>query len=146
MRAFNAHDFDKQYSFNANDVSLHIPDPKTGMLHGKEGIRRLYLALFETCDEYVVPMVLMNDAHKVFLVMESYFVYKEKLEGVFEYQLEKGDISRFAFGPTTRIENGKMQSIVCNLFQSWFLGKDDIRALARESGSRAERDLKVFNY
>jgi hypothetical protein len=146
MRAFNAHDFEKQYSFYADDVTLHIPDPKTGMLHGKEGIRGHYLPLFDVCDEYVVPMVVMNDGHKILLIMESYFVYKKQLEGVFGYPVEEGDIIKIRVWAYYEIENGKMQRIVCNLFQSWFLGKGDIRELVRESESRAEPDLRIFGY
>ncbi|CAI7577348.1 unnamed protein product [Penicillium manginii] len=139
MRAFNAHDFEKQYSFYAEDVTLHIPDPKTGMLYGKDGIRGHYLPLFDVCDEYVVPMVVMNDSHKVLLIMESYFVYNSKLEGVFGYAVEEGDIIKIRVWAYYEIENGKMQRI-------WFLGKGDIQELIRESESRAEPDLKIFNY
>ncbi|KAJ5359095.1 uncharacterized protein N7496_011508 [Penicillium cataractarum] len=146
MRAFNAHDFETQYNFYADDVTLHIPDPKTGMLRGKDGIRGHYMPLFDVCDEYVVPMVVMNDAHKIFFIMESYFVYKTAREGVFGYPVEAGDIIKIRVWAYYEVENGKMQRIVCNLFQSWFLGKVDIRELIRESESRAEPDLRIFNY
>ena len=146
MRAFNAHDFEKQYSYYHEDVTLHIPDPKSGMLHGKEGIRGHFMPLFDVCDEYVVPMIVMNDAHKVLLIMESYFVYKEDMEGVFGYQVQKGDIIKIRVWGYFVVEEKRFKSIVCNLFQKELLGKVDVREFIRESESRAEADLKLFNY
>lgn len=76
--AFNVHDFDEQYSFYHDDVTLDIPDPQTDILRGKESIRGHFMPLFAEVDKIIVPMILPIDGHNIFLVMESYFRYRGK--------------------------------------------------------------------
>ena len=73
-------------------------------------------------------------------------MYNQSLEGVFGYAVESGDVVKIRVWAYYEVEEGKMRRIVCNLFQSWALGKVDVRELIRESESRAEPDLRLFNY
>jgi len=144
IRAFNAHDYDKQYSYYADDVTLDIPDPQTGMLRGKEGIKAHYLPLFDVCEEIVVPMVVAIEGKHVFYIMESYFKYTKKMEkGVFGYPVEVGDIIKIRVWAHYQVEDGLMKEIVCNLFKAEHLGQGDLKALVDESQSRAQADLVI---
>lgn len=73
MSMFNVHDFDEQYSFYNDDVTLGIPDPQTGILRGKESIRGHFMPLFTGVDELIVPMILAIGGRNVLLAMESFF-------------------------------------------------------------------------
>lgn len=129
MRAFNAHDFEKRYSYFHDDVKLHIPDPKTGMLHGKEGIRGHFMPLFDVCDEYVVPMIIMNDAHKVLLIMAPYIVYNEDMECVFEYQVQKGDIIKIWVWGYFVVEEKRFRALFVICFRRSCWGREMLRSL-----------------
>ncbi|KAJ5380058.1 uncharacterized protein N7496_002486 [Penicillium cataractarum] len=144
VKSFNAKDFDKQYSFYHDDITLDIPDPQTGILRGKAGIRNHYLPLFDVADEYIVPMVIMVDGERVFYIMESSFRYNKRLDegGVFGFKVDDGDVIKIRVWAYYEIREGKFQSIVCNLFQKWFLGKVDMKEAIRESQSRATEGLR----
>lgn len=144
VQAFNSKDFDKQYSFYRDDITLDIPDPQTGLLCGKTGIRNHYLPLFEVAEEYIVPMVIMVDGERVFYIMESYFLYKKKLDegGVFGFKVDVGDLIKIRVWAYYELRGGKFQSIVCNLHKKWFLGKVDMKEAICESQSRAAEDLR----
>ncbi|KAL1897612.1 hypothetical protein Sste5346_003918 [Sporothrix stenoceras] len=142
MRAFNAHDFDKQYSYYTDDVILDIPDPQTGTLRGKDGIKAHYMPLFGVCEEIVVPMVLAIEGKHIFYIMESYFKYTKKMEkGVFGYPVDVGDVVKIRVWAHYQVENGLMKEIVCNLFKSEFLPQGNLKELVLESQSRAQPDL-----
>ncbi|KAI1842672.1 hypothetical protein JX265_002723 [Neoarthrinium moseri] len=145
VRAFNAHDFDKQYSYYDDDVILDLPDPQTGKLRGKKGIMAHYAPLFEVAEEVLVPMHLAVDGDNIFYVMESYFCYNKKLDhGVFGYPVEPGDIIKIRVWAHYQIKNKKMYYITCNLFQKWFLGKVSLKEAVAESRTRADDEFKSF--
>ncbi|KAL1897603.1 hypothetical protein Sste5346_003909 [Sporothrix stenoceras] len=112
--AFNAHDFDKYYSFYYDDVTLDIPDPQTGMLYGKESIRRHYLPLFEEADEVIVPMVVAVEGYNIFYIMELYFRYRvQNDKGVFVYSVTPGDIVKIRVWAHYVVENVIPALIFC---------------------------------
>lgn len=145
VRAFNAHDFDKQYSFYHDGVTLDIPDPQTGMLRGKEGIKGHYMPLFQEADEVIVPMVVAVDGHNIFYIMESYFRYRvHKDKGVFAYPVTPGDVVKIRVWAHYVVVDGRMKAIVCNLFKAYFLGKVDMAEHIAESRSRADAELRTI--
>ncbi|KAJ4228265.1 hypothetical protein NW757_014143 [Fusarium falciforme] len=143
VQAFNSHDFKRQYAFYHDDVILDIPDPQPGLLHGKEGIRKHYLHLFSEADEVIVPMVVAVDGNNIFYIMESYFRYRvKKDEGVFAYPVEPGDVVKIRVWAHYIVSEGKMKTIVCNLFKAHLLGKANLAEAIAESRSRADPELQ----
>jgi hypothetical protein len=150
VKAFNAKGFDKRYAFYHDDIMLDIPDPQTGLLRGKAGIRDHYLPLFDVADEYIVPMVIMVDNNQVFYIMESYSRYKQKLDkgGVLGFKVDTGDVIKIRVWAYYEIRDGKFQSIVCNLWKKWFLGQVDMEEAIRDSQNRAAevlRDVHIYD-
>ena len=147
IKAFNDRDYEKQYSYYHDDVTLDIPDPQTGILYGKEGIKGHYLPLFNVAEEVLVPMVIMVDGDKIFYLMESYFLYRQKVDkAVFGYRVQPGDIIKIESWAYYQLVDGKMKKIVCNVRKNQCLGKVDLKEYLRESESRAETDLRIINY
>ncbi len=147
IRAFNEKDYDKQHAFYHESVELVIPDPKVGTLKGSSGIMQHYASVHALADETVIPMVVMAERDKLFLLMEAYFKYKRDTDqAVHEHNVRQGDVLKVTVWALYGMEGKKMKHITCNLFKDELLGQVDIKACVRDSESRAEPDLRLYNY
>ncbi|KAH8773738.1 hypothetical protein F5883DRAFT_615265 [Diaporthe sp. PMI_573] len=148
IRAFNDTDYDKQHSFYADDVKLVIPDPAIGTLEGKAGIRKHYQPIHAAAKEKVIPLIVMSDRGRVFLKMDAYFLYEKEVEkAVHDYHVYPGDVVKISNCAIYDLdEEGKMKTIHCYLFQQELLGKVDLKGCIRDSESRADPDLRLYNY
>lgn len=82
-----------------------------------------------------------------FFIMESYFQYKIKMgSAVFSHPVEVGDVIKLQVWAYFHLVDGKMKDIYLNLKSDQLLGQVDLREWMRESESRAEPDLRLFNY
>ncbi|KAH8742628.1 hypothetical protein F5883DRAFT_656523 [Diaporthe sp. PMI_573] len=120
IRAFNDTDYDKQHSFYSEDVKLVIPDPAIGTLEGKAGIQKHHQSIYAAAKEKVIPLIV--------------HVYP-------------GDVIKISNCAIYDLDSeGKMKTIHCYLFQQELLGKVDLKECIRDSESRADADLRLYNY
>ncbi|KAI1867466.1 hypothetical protein JX265_007268 [Neoarthrinium moseri] len=148
IRAFNEPDYDKQHGFYCDDIELVIPDPQIGTLKGKEGILNHYRPIHKAAVEKVIPISVKSEPGKFFLSMESYFRYKVKTVAVHDFQVEEGDVIKITCSADYDIDNeGRMTRITCQLAKAELLeGKPDLQLRIRDSESRAEPSLRLYNY
>lgn len=144
LKAFNTRDYKFQHSFYAQNVTLTLPDPAVPPLKGPSAIAQHYDGVHSLTKETVVPMTVMNDGDKVFLVMEVYFKYlKDTDEGVHSQKVKKDDVFKVQVWALYDIdEEGKMLTIRCNLWEEKLFGQVDVEPLIAESRSRAQEDLR----
>ena len=148
IRAFNKKDYPAQHAFYHDDVELILPDPAIGTLKGSSGIKTHYKPIHENADETVIPIIMMVDRGRLFLQMETYFVYKNEVQrAVHDYHVYPGDVIKITSCAIYDLdEQGKMKRIVCHLFNQELLGKVDVKEKIRDSESRADADLRLYNY
>ncbi|KAF5012542.1 hypothetical protein FDECE_1409 [Fusarium decemcellulare] len=148
MRAFNAADYPAQHAYYADDVELVLPDSAIPTLKGSSAIVDHYKPIHASADETVVPIIVLSDRGRLFLQMESYFHYKVEIKkAVHDYHVYPGDVVRIHCCAIYDLnDDGKMKRITCHLFSQELLGQVDIKEKIRESESRADADLRLYNY
>ncbi|KAL1847378.1 hypothetical protein Daus18300_013963 [Diaporthe australafricana] len=148
LRAFNARDYETQHSFYAPQVELVLPDADIGTLKGSSAIMEHYRPIHENADEKVIPLIVMSDRGRIFLHMNAYFVYKNEVaKAVHDYHVHPGDVIKIDNCAIYDLDaQGKMKRITCRLFKQELLGQVDIKEKIRESESRADPDLRLYNY
>lgn len=144
IRSFNTRAYTQQHSFYAEDIVMILPDPAIPPLKGKDAISQHYSGVHGLADETVVPMVVVTEGDHIFFEMEVYFKYKTATtEGVHGQTVKQGDVFKVVVWALYAInEDGKMQSIRCNLWEEKLLGPVDLEPLIRESKTRAQGDLR----
>lgn len=144
IQSFNTRNYAHQHSFYAENVTLILPDPAIPPLKGSAAITKHYSGVHAVADETVVPMVVMNDGDKVFLLMEVYFRYTvDTDEGVHSQKVKKGDVFKVTVWALYDIDDaGKMETIRCNLWDEKLFGQVDVDRLISESKARAQPDLR----
>lgn len=148
IRAFNDADYEKQHSFYSEDVKMVIPDPTIGTLEGKAGIQEHYKPIHSAAKEKVIPLIVMSDRGRIFLKMDAYFLYEKEVErAVHDYHVYLGDVIKISCCAIYDLDSdGKMKTIHCYLFKPELLGKIDLKQCIRDSESRADPDLRLYNY
>lgn len=75
IKAFNAKDYTTQHTFYHPSVTLTLPDPQIGTLHGSFGKSTHYASVHAHARETVVPMIVLIDSklNRIFFSMEAYF-------------------------------------------------------------------------
>ena len=147
IQAFNAKDLEKQHAFYHDKVELIIPDPTIGTLEGSSGIREHYKSVHALANETVIPILVMTEPGKVFFIMEAYFQYLVDTDkAVHEHKVKQGDVLKVTVWAFYTLEDRKMKKITCNLFDHQLLGQVNVKTCIRDSESRAEPDLRLYNY
>lgn len=148
LRAFNSTDYSNQHAFYSDDVVLILPDPAIPPLEGKEAIVRHYTPIHADADETVVPINIFCDRGRVAFFMESYFQYKREIKkAVHDYHVHPGDVLKITCLAVYDLdEDKKMKTIRCHLQKQELLGQVDLRACIRDSESRADPDIRLYNY
>lgn len=149
IRAFNAHDYDRQHAFYAPDVVLHLPAAeKLPPLVGSKGIKSHYLPLFEKFVEIITPMELVigDDNERLFFIMETCFEAKEDIVGQSPgavFGVKKGGIVRLSVWAFYVLgSDGLMKDIRVIQSNAEDLGNEKpIEYWLADSRSRARKDL-----
>ncbi|KAF9879656.1 hypothetical protein CkaCkLH20_03199 [Colletotrichum karsti] len=148
IRAFNAKDYAKQHAFYSEHIELKVPDNRVPALVGKSAIMEHYRPLHAAADETVVPLVVMCDRGRIFLFMETYFKYKTATAaGIGEFDLLPDDVVKVECFALYDLDDGnKMNCITCHLINVQKLGRVDLMEQIRDSETRADADLRLYNY
>lgn len=148
IRAFNDANYEKQHAFYSEDVKFVVPDPAIGTLEGKAAIQNHYKPIHSAAKEKVIPLIVMSDRGRIFMKMNTYFLYEKEVErAVHDYHVYPGDIIKISNCAIYDLDSdGKMKTIHCYLFKQELLGKVDLKQCIRDSESRADPDLRLYNY
>ncbi|KAJ9149788.1 hypothetical protein NKR23_g4075 [Pleurostoma richardsiae] len=148
IRAFNKKDYPVQHAFYRDDVELMLPDPTVDSLKGKPAIIQHYNKIHEDAEEAVIPITILSDRNKIFMQMEAYFKFKKEVQrSVMDYHVHPGDVLKLTCCAIYDLdEEGKMKRIEGHLFNHELLGDVDMKEGIKESESRADEDLRLFNY
>lgn len=148
IRAFNNKDYPGQHAFYSDDVELALPDPTIDSLKGKAAIEEHYKKIHDIAEEAVIPIIVLSDRGRIFLQMEAYFKFKKEVEhSVLGLHVFQGDVLKLTTCAIYDLdEQGKMQRIKCHLFSHELFGDVDMKARIKDSESRADPDLRLFNY
>lgn len=145
LRAFNAANYVKQHEFYAENVQMVLPDPRVGVLIGKDGIRAHYAPIHADARETVIPIIVLSDRGRIYLQMDTYFQYFSEVQhAIHNYHVIPGDVIRIRCAAMYELnEDGKMTKITCYLFEQDNLGQVDLKEKIIESENKADADLKL---
>lgn len=92
-------------------------------------------------------MIVMIDGNRIFFVMETYFLYfKATDRAVHDYNVTPGDVIKITSCAIYEMESKKMKRVTCHLFKQELLGKVDVKEGIRDSTSRADPEVRLYNY
>ncbi|KAI5917499.1 hypothetical protein F4810DRAFT_696172 [Camillea tinctor] len=148
IRAFNNQDYPNQHEFYHDEVELCLPDPTVGTLKGKSAITKHYTMIHNDAEEAVIPIIVLSDRGKIFLLMETYFKFKREIEhSVLNHHVYPGDVLKLTSCAIYDInDEGKMRRITCYKVEDKILGDVSMKDAIKDSETRADPDLRLFNY
>ncbi|KAL2829139.1 hypothetical protein BJY01DRAFT_255100 [Aspergillus pseudoustus] len=104
-----------------------------------------YSSLHADAHEHVIPINILIDRGKVFLEMEVYFKYLNRVKGVLAADVDPGDIIKISTCTLYHLdEESKMSRIQCYVGKGEYLGKVDLDKRIQESRGRASEDIRGY--
>lgn len=107
-----------------------------------------YKKIHAVCEEAVIPIIVVSDRNRIFFQMETYFKFTQEVERiVLDLHVYPGVVLKLSCCAVYDLDSeGKMREITGHLFGHEPLGDLDMKERIKDSESRADADLRLFNY